>query len=58
MMPATPEGESGHPEAAVDHETRLFLLGEDSSVQPLAHDRYVALARNETAVPELPAQQA
>lgn len=52
MMPTTPEGESGHPEAAVDHETRLFLLGEGSSVQPLAHDRYVALARNETVLPE------
>lgn len=52
MMPTTPEGDSRHPEAAVDHETRLFLLGEDSSVQPLAHDRYVALARNETVLPE------
>ena len=52
MMPATPEGESRHPDAAVDHETRLFLLGEGSSVQPLAHDRYVALARNETVLPE------
>ena len=53
MMPATPEGQSMRTEAAVDHETRLFLLGEGSSVQPLAHDRYVALARNEAAVPEL-----
>ena len=52
MMPTTPNGESAHPEAAVDHETRLFLLGEGSSVQPLAHDRYVALARNEAALPE------
>ena len=52
MMPTTPEGPSGHPDAAVDHETRLFLLGEGSSVQPLAHDRYVALARNETVLPE------
>ena len=52
MMPTTPEGQSRHPDAAVDHETRLFLLGEGSSVQPLAHDRYVALARNETVLPE------
>ena len=52
MMPATPEGESRHPDAAVDHETRLFLLGEGSSVQPLAHGRYVALARNEIVLPE------
>lgn len=52
MMPTTPEGESGHPDAAEDHETRLFLLDEGSSVQPLAHDRYVALARNETALPQ------
>jgi hypothetical protein len=52
MMSATPEGPSARPEAAVDHETRLFLLGEGSSVRPLAHDRFVALARNETAVPE------
>ena len=52
MMLTSPEDESGHTKAAVDHETRLFLLGEDSSVQPLAHDRYVALARNETAMPE------
>ena len=52
MMPTTPDGESAHLEAAVDHETRLFLLGEGSSVQPLAHDRYVALARNEIVLPE------
>ena len=58
MMPTTPNGESAHPEAAVDHETRLFLLGEGSSVQPLAHDRYVALARNEAALPEFAGRQA
>ena len=52
MMPATPEGPLRRLDAAVDHETRLFLLGEGSSVQPLAHDRYVALARNETVLPE------
>lgn len=52
MMPTTPDGESAHPDAAVDHETRLFLLDEGCSVQPLAHDRYVALARNEIAGPE------
>ena len=52
MMPTTPDGESAHLGAAVDHETRLFLLGEGSSVQPLAHDRYVALARNEIVLPE------
>ena len=34
------------------HETRLFLL-DDSGVQPLAQDRYVALARGETAAAEL-----
>jgi hypothetical protein len=51
MMTTTSEGESRHPQAAVDHETRLFLLGEGSSVQPLAHDRYVALVRNEAIVP-------
>ena len=33
------------------HETRLFLL-DDSGVQPLAHDRYVALARDEAAAVE------
>lgn len=52
MMPATPEGLSRRLDAAVDHETRLFLLGEGGSVQPLAHDRCVALARNETVLPE------
>ena len=52
MMPTTPEGPSRRLDAEVDHETRLFLLGEGSSVQPLAHDRYVALARNETVLPE------
>ena len=52
MMPVTPEGPSRRLDAAVDHETRLFLLGEGSSVQPLAHDRYIALIRNETAVPK------
>ena len=33
------------------HETRLFLL-DDNVVQPLAHDRYVALARGEAAAAE------
>jgi len=32
------------------HESRLFLLDQDK-VQPLAHDRYVALARDEAAAP-------
>ncbi len=53
MKPTAPEGESRCPDAAVGHETCLFLLGEGSSVQPLAHDRYVALARNETVTPAL-----
>lgn len=52
MMPTAPEGQPRRLDAAVDHETRLFLLCEGSSVQPLAHDRYVALARNETVLPE------
>jgi Ca2+-transporting ATPase len=38
--------------AAADHETRLFLLGDGDSVQPLAHARYVALARHQAAAPE------
>jgi len=33
------------------HESRLFLLDQDK-VQPLAHDRYVALARGEAAAAE------
>jgi len=33
------------------HESRLFLLDQDA-VQPLAHDRYVALARGEAAAAE------
>jgi len=33
------------------HESRLFLL-EDNTVQPLAHDRYVALARGEAVAAE------
>ncbi|MEO5660721.1 MAG: hypothetical protein ABIQ90_13145, partial [Polaromonas sp.] len=35
----------------VPHESRLFLLDENE-VQPLAHDRYVALARGETTAGE------
>ncbi len=34
------------------HESRLFLL-DDNDVQPLAHDRYVALVRGEAAAAEL-----
>jgi hypothetical protein len=33
------------------HESRLFLL-DQNDVQPLAHDRYVALARGEVAATE------
>ena len=33
------------------HESRLFLL-DDNEVQPLPHDRYVALARNEATAAE------
>ena len=38
--------------AALNAETRLFLVGEDGHVQPLDHDRYVRLARRETTAPE------
>jgi hypothetical protein len=37
--------------ALAAHESRLFLLDENE-VQPLAHDRYVALARGEAAAAE------
>ncbi len=52
MMPTTSKGGPGYSEAAVNHETRLFLLGEGGSVEPLAHGRYVALARHATTAPE------
>ncbi|MEO7057367.1 MAG: hypothetical protein ABI281_06495 [Caldimonas sp.] len=48
------EGDAGWPSTAcmpAPHESRLFLLDHDD-VQPLAHDRYVALARGEIAAPE------
>ena len=38
--------------AAVNPETRLFLVGDDDHVQLLDHDRYVRLARRETTAPE------
>jgi hypothetical protein len=37
---------------AADHETRLFVLGDGDGVQPLAHARYVALARHQATAPE------
>lgn len=37
---------------AVTHETRLFLQGDDGLVQPLAHERYVGLARKQATAPE------
>jgi hypothetical protein len=43
--------------AAADHETRLFVLGDGDSVQPLAHARYVALARHQAAAPEWASQR-
>jgi len=49
------EGHAGWPSNAcvpARHESRLFLL-DDNAVQPLAHDRYVALARGEAAAAEL-----
>ena len=52
MTAPTAGGQSGLPEPAVAHETRLFLLGNDGRVEPLAHERYVALARSETSAPE------
>ena len=48
------EGYAGWPSKActpAPHESRLFLL-DQNEVQPLAHDRYVALARGEAAAAE------
>jgi len=48
------EGHAGWPSRACTpdpHASRLFLLDQDR-VQPLAHDRYVALARGEAAAAE------
>lgn len=48
------DGATGQPAAKcvpAQHETRLFLL-DDSGVQPLAQDRYVALVRGEAAPAE------
>jgi hypothetical protein len=36
----------------VEHETRLFLLGQDGGVLALARERYVALVRGEQGAPE------
>ena len=43
--------------AAVNAETRLFLVGEDGHVQLLDHDRYVRLARHEISAPEFAARR-
>ncbi|MEO6321375.1 MAG: hypothetical protein ABIR56_11900 [Polaromonas sp.] len=48
----TSSNESDPGEPGVTHETRLFLLGDDGRVQPLAHERYVALARRQATAPE------
>ena len=48
------EGHAGWPSKActpAPHESRLFLL-DQNEVQPLAHDRYVALARGDAAAAE------
>ena len=48
------EGQAGWPSKActpAPHETRLFLL-DQNQVHPLAHDRYVALARGEAVAAE------
>ena len=42
-----------HLDPAVTHETRIFLIDVDGGVRPLDHNRYVALARGETAAPDL-----
>ena len=39
-------------EPVAAHETRLFLLGDEGRVQPLAHERYVALVRSQATAPE------
>ena len=44
--------ESCRSEPAAEHETRLFLLGDDDRVQPLAHDHYIALVRSQAMAPE------
>ena len=48
------QGQAGWPSRActpAPHQSRLFLL-DDCEVQPLAHDRYVTLARGEAAAAE------
>ncbi len=39
-------------EPVAAHETRLFLLGDEGRVQPLAHERYVGLVRSQATAPE------
>ncbi len=54
MYEGPAEGHAGWPSRACTpdpHASRLFLLDQDR-VQPLAHDRYVALARGEAAAAE------
>jgi hypothetical protein len=53
------EGHAGWPSKActpAPHESRLFLL-DQNEVQPLAHDRYVALARGEATAAEFAGHQ-
>jgi hypothetical protein len=53
------EGHAGWPSEACTpaaHESRLILLDQDK-VQPLAHERYVALARGEAAAAEFAGQR-
>jgi P-type Ca2+ transporter type 2C len=52
VTPTLAQAKAGQDEGAADHETRLFLLGEDGSVQVLAHARYVALARDRIPIAE------
>lgn len=45
-------GGTGRLKPVVAHETRVFLLGDDGSVQPIAHCRYVAVVRGEAVARE------
>ena len=40
------------PDPAVTHESRVFFLDAEGGVQPIDHDRYVALGRGEASVHE------
>lgn len=51
-MPGIAAGADAPPDPAVTHESRVFLLDAEGGVRPIDHDRYVALARGETAAHE------